>query len=244
MIKELEKIIKTAQAVNINITQSFYLWSVKEKVSLNFNISRNDLKFLMVLGVIKNNELTDLGEDLLNEIEKMCDSSLKVNEKLPKLNSQTAELVKRLAVHFLSNRLTDKEVERMSGYVKNNLQIPFYFMFFEMFPTSDSVKNGPWDKHFGTTWDNVTLRRITEGTIKKLNQIWKTKDFGIFLLGTHMFIEQSYNENSNKYFIKSIENYLKEYKHWYEIAEDSLSQGKLDHLLNNSNKSTSNTFIL
>jgi len=244
MIKELELIIKTANTIDINITQSVYLWSIKESVNLSgINISRDDLAFLVHLGLIENNKLTGIGEEFLNNVEYNYNSSLTVNGNLPKINSHTGEILKKLAVHFLDNRLTQQESNKMSSYVKNTLQIPFFYMFFEMFPTSDSKKNEAWDKHFGVTWDNVTLRKITNGSIKKLNQIWKAKDFGIFLLGTHMFIQESFNENSGKYFIKSIDNYFKEYQHWYDAAEESINKGKLDHLIKES-KNKTNTFIL
>lgn len=243
MIKELEKLVKTANAININISQAFYLWALKEGLSLKVDISRNDLSFLVNLDLVNGDRLSKTGEDFLNSIEFEHNSSLEINGNLPKLNSQTGEIVKRLAIHFLGNRLTEKEFSKLSAYVKNDLQVPFFFMFFEMFPTADSKKNEAWDKHFGATWDNVTLRKVTAGSIKKLNKIWKSKDFGIFLLGTHMFIQESFNENSGKYFIKSIENYFKEYQHWYDTAEEQLNQGKLDHIVKES-KTKTNTFIL
>jgi len=217
------KIIKLSKSIDINYAQSLYLLNLKFGLNENVLIANVDLLKLIELDLVNNNQLTTIGHNLLDIILSDKEEQEVIHNNLyPKLSLASGDIVKDLAKTFLKN-LDDKEYKRLSVYTKNPIQIPFLFIFLELFPTADKSKNKIWNEHFETDWDNITLRRISAGSIKKFQKIWKSKDIGLFLLGTYIFITSSRNENNNKFFIKSLENYFKEYDYWYNVAADKLN---------------------
>jgi hypothetical protein len=228
-MKELiEGVINVSKSSKLTCNQALFLIACNNNI-FNIDIPSEELLELIQRGYIKNNSLTELGINVLTKkINKTKENEKILNNLYPILTEDTGEITKRLAKHFLGNRLTAEEFSKISDYTSNQIMIPFIFIFLEMFPTANKTKNVAWNKHFDTTWDNVTLRRISNGTVRSLEKIWKKKDIGLFLLGTYLFIKGSYNESSGKYFIKNIENYLEEHDHWYNEANDLLISGNLE----------------
>ena len=141
----------------------------------------------------------------------------------------------------MGDRLTGKEFEKLLSYNKNHIAIPYLFMFLEMFPTTDDKRNAAWNRNFQVQWDGVTLRRCTVGTARKFQAIWKSHDIGLFLMGTYLFIIGSYDKKQDRFFVKSIDNYLKEWKTWYNEAKDRVEDGRLDKFTKGNR---SNTFVI
>jgi hypothetical protein len=243
----LNNVIKLSKSIEINYNQSLYLWSIKFDLNESVVISNTDMLKLVELGLVEFNKLTSVGHELLDiiikdDVEQTNDVDI-TKALYPKLNRLSGEAVKELANNFLKNKLNKQEVSRILAYTKNIYQVPFIYIFLEMFPTSDADKNKDWNEHFDTEWDNVTLRKISRGTVKKFQAIWKSKDIGVFLVGTYLFIMSSRNDKTNKFFIKSIENYLKEYEHWYYLALDKLEKSeriKASDKIREINKSNTN----
>jgi len=246
MQTSINKIISLASSIEISYLQSLYLWSLRYDPYTSVIIDKISLVKLTELDLVKSNKLTQLGNNLLDKIENSNPNTTEekssiVDNKLPKLSKDSGEIVKELAGIFLKNKLNSKEIERIQAYTKNDFQVPFLFLFLELFPTSENSKNKDWNEHFQFEWDNVTLRRLTRGTVNKFQSIWKTKDIGIFLFGTYLFIRESRNDSNGKYFIKNIENYFKEYDFWYNTAEDRLTKEVIkDQKINKDNYSNTN----
>lgn len=242
----LNNVIKLSKAIDINYNQSLYLWSIKFDLVETINISNTDILKLVELNLIEFNKLTSIGHELLDLMlkEETVVENTEVKKALyPKLTPMSGLAVKELANSFLKNKLNKQEVSRISTYTKNIYQVPFLYIFLELFPTSDASKNKDWNQHFDTEWDNVTLRKISRGTVKKFQSIWKSKDIGVFLVGTYLFIMSSRNDKTNKFFIKSIENYLNEYEHWYYLALEKLENSeriKASDKVREINKSNTN----
>jgi len=248
MKSEIEKIIDVSKNLRITCNQSLFLIAVKNGI-YTVDLPGEEVLDLVKKGYMKGNRITPVAferlESALSDVKQKEVERIRVNSRYPNLTKETGEIAKVLGKHFFGT-LSGKEQERLSAYVKNPIAIPFLHIFMQMFPSSDAKKNQSWNKHFETTWDNVTLRRLTKGTARKFQQIWKTKDIGLFLLGTYLFIQQSFNEDANKYFIKNMENYMSEYEHWYNQAEEMLEAGELDRFTKrktNKNKSN-NTFVI
>jgi len=246
MKESIEKVINISRTLRITCNQSLFLLAVREGI-YTVDLPSDELLDLVQKGYMKGNQVSHTAvtalEDALKEVKKEQVKVAKANAEYPNLTADTGQIVKRLATHFLADRCTSKEISRLNSYTKNPYMIPYMFMFLQMFPTSDANKNKAWDKHFSTKWTNVTLRRMTAGTARKFKQIWKSKDIGLFLLGTYLFIQQSYNEESETYYIKNIENYLGEWETWYNEAEDMLGRGELSGLTKRKAKSTSTNTV-
>ena len=173
--------------------------------------------------------------------KKDADKLARRNALMPKLTQESANLVKNLVPLFMANRLTGEEVDRMLAHTNNYVALPYLYIFLEMFPTADSKRNRAWNSNFQVQWDGVTLRKCTSGTVRKFNAIWKSHDIGLFLMGTYLFVIGSYDQKQDRFFLKSIDNYLKEWKHWYNEAKNQVADGKLDQF---TKQNTSNTFVI
>jgi len=146
-----------------------------------------------------------------------------VNESI-KLTKASGNILKDIAGKLMDKSFFDTLPGTLQVYKEDKLSGILLHLFLSLFPTADAVKNAAWNTCFQTTWNNVTLRRISPGTVVKFKRIIKNKDIGLFIFGTYLFIVNSYNAGRNTYFVKNIDNYFKEYDHWYDIAKETLSK--------------------
>jgi hypothetical protein len=184
----------------------------------------NDILYFMKKGYLHNGKVTAEGWKLM-ELKEQVRNNV-INSTLPILTDETANITKRLAKHFLGDMFKGTDYKQYNEVCGNAIMAPFFFMFMNMFPSSNLDKNKHWNTHF-TVWTNVNLRRITGMTVKNFKKVYKTKDMGLFLLGTYMFIKESHNQEKNQYFVKNLENYWREYEYWYNRAEEMLNNGQL-----------------
>jgi hypothetical protein len=243
----LNYIDNICEETNLNATQILYLMFLKHEMKVGFvHIYPEDLLDLVSKDYIFQGRITDLACKVLEFKFKPVNIELIAkNTTLPRLTEPTSNIAKRLASHFLTDLFKGKEYKRYNEDCDNPIMAPFFFIFMNMFPSSNEEANKNWNKHFNTTWTNVNLRRVTTMTIKKFKQVWKTKDIGLFLLGTYLFIQGSHNQEKNVYFVKSLENYWKEYEYWYQMAEDLLDKGELkDFTKPQKKKEFNNQFII
>jgi hypothetical protein len=81
-------------------------------------------------------------------------------------------------------------------------------------------------KHFNNNFPyRVRLRLRSKGTAGLFKKAVKTKDMGVFLYATYLFVKSSVREN--KSYVKSVTNYLKEYDEWYIEAEQKKKRLKI-----------------
>tara|TARA_R110000765_G_scaffold161243_1_gene265623 strand:+ start:217 stop:960 length:744 start_codon:yes stop_codon:yes gene_type:complete len=247
MRETIERIVNIAEILEVSSNQSLFLLAHKYGMRAT-DISTKDLTELVNRGYIDGQTITELA---LSDIDLALAEEVKVVKKkkkrdttLPILTKETGQLVKLLSKRFLNTSLTAREFDRLLSYNKNHVAIPFMYIFLQMFPSADAKKNKVWNKVFKTTWTGVTLRRMTVGTSKKLKKIWETKDQGIFLLGTFLFIQQSYSSKGDAYFIKSIAHYLDEWENWYNDAEDRLLNGEFTEFTKVENVAHNNSYAV
>lgn len=231
----------------LTCNQSLFLFAMSENI-FTVDLPGEELLDLVHKKYIKSNHLTEMANmsliNVQNGFKKEEKLDLIKNSLYPNLTKQTGEIVKVLAKHLLEG-YSSKDQLRLSRYSSNIISLPFLHLFLMMFPTSDDNKNLKWKKHFGVNASKVTLRRITNGTARKFQQIWRTKDIGLFLLATYMFIKESYNEDDDKYYVKKIENYMSEWEYWYDIAQDKLDNGELERFYSKQKvKTSSNTTVI
>jgi len=239
--KTLSVIDNISKNGKINNTMSYFLFRLACNVKGTIDLEPEDYLVLMKKEYIKNGKITDLGLSLLND--KATSNSEVVNSTLPKLTEETGNIAKRLAKHFLADMFKGNEYKNYNEYCDNIIMAPFFFMFMNMFPSSNELKNVHWDKHF-SKWSNVNLRRVTGMTVRNFKKVYKTKDMGLFLLGTYMCIKESYNQEKDTYYVKSLENYWKEYDYWYKRAEEMLVAGQLEQFTKVKRDTNSNNIII
>lgn len=253
MIDEINKIIRIKKSFGISANQALFLVAVKNG-NYEIDLPAEEFTELCMSGYLKNNKLSG---ETIGKLEGLLSSEpAKDSIEVKALNAQrivitddSGQLITRLAKHFVGERLTKREWEKLEPYCKGNpLALPLIFMFFQMFPARDETgdRNKHWDKHFQTVWSNVTLRRVSQGIVNKLITIFKTKDAGLFLLGTYLSIKQSYNEEKDQYFVNNIENYMKNWKHWYDTADEMLESGELERqgIVTRKKSKSNNTTVI
>lgn len=220
----ITNLCETNKKTGLSCNQLLFLYGVNFNI-YDVDLPAEELLSLMQGGYFKKNRLTDKGLSLINNENPKPLFDFE-NSGYPKINSSSGGVIKELSGKFLKQGISEKEIININKYVDNPLMVPFIHLFLQLFPTANTEKNQVWNKHFGTEWDNVTLRKLSKGSVRKFKSVWKNKDIGLFLLGTYLFIKESFNQKSNQYFIKNIENYFKEYEHWYEMAEEFVNSNK------------------
>jgi hypothetical protein len=234
------KIISKNSGLNHTAALAILFWAATG----THQIEIKDEDFLSIIqrGYIKNGKISKEGLALFDDKSSKIKSK-NINSSLPILTLETGNIVKRLSIHFFGDMFKGSDYKQYNEKCDNAIMAPFFFMFMNMFPTSNASKNKHWDKHF-STWTNVNLRRITDMTVKNFKKVYKTKDIGLFLLGTYMFIKESHNQEKNQYFVKSLENYWREYDYWYGTAEAMLLNGELDTFTKPAKKVDTNNIIM
>ncbi len=232
-------LVRMKKELGIPLDQCVYLLSIEQGIQStipDLALKLNTNKF------INGNKLNDDVRSIIYNVPIKA-KSLVVRGSYPIITKQTGDIVKRLAKTFLPNGLSSKDRDRVAAHSNNYIAAPFFHMFFGMFPTSGK-DNKDWDKHFKTDYTGVTLRIMSKGTVKKLEKVWKNKDFGLFLIGTYLFIKGCRSTESDKYYIKSIPHYLEEVEHWYGEAEDMLERGELNSLMEEKNRVRNSTIAI
>ena len=109
--------------------------------------------------------------------------------------------------------------------------LKLYLCFLYMFP--GVTNNEKWDRHFGVIYDNVTLRRKSMGSIKKLIKIFETKKYDnlTYLTGVYLFIEEGISLQRKKAYVRKMETFFREDKDWYGAAEEYLQENTIGDLL-------------
>lgn len=233
LLEKLNWIEEISSKNSLCFSQVWYLLALKNNKKLPFDIYDEDLLELVKIGFVSGNKITKSGIQFLDTKVTVKQSNT-VNSTLPRLTSDTTQIVKRLAIHFLADMFKGNDFKKYNEHCDNPIMAPFFFMFMNMFPSSNSDANKHWNRHFESQWTNVNLRRVTTMTTKKFKQIWKSKDIGLFLLGTYFFIKGSHNQEKNVYFVKSLENFWKESDYWYDVASDMLVKGELANFTKNN----------
>lgn len=149
--------------------------------------------------------------EVSKEIPKKLCRLLCVNDKLTgKLKLPgTEDTVEHTAKHYLGG-------EGLIAY--------HYLIFLFLFPVAGEY-NKRWEKHFtGYEYTGARLRVRSKGTASKFKKIVKTKDMGVFLYGTYLFIKSCIKDNRT--FVKTITNYAAEYQEWYDEALEKVQATK------------------
>jgi len=233
MKESIDKILHVSQSMQISCNQGLFLLAVKEGI-YSVDLPAEELMDLVKRGYMKSNRVTQDTLDILNKIVGESVNADKekrlADANYPKLTRDSGAIIKAIAKHLYSDKEFEKEKSKLANYINNPIALPFLHLFLSMFPTSNEEKNKKWKKHFGENGSGVTLRKLSAGTIRKFNAVWKKKDIGIFLLGTYLFICESYSEKQDVYYVKSLENYFSEWEHWYQEAEDKIAQREYEHI--------------
>jgi hypothetical protein len=209
----------------IDTSQALYLIYTYNKIE--YPIEALKLLELSKLKYIVNNKI---GKTLITEDDVVMSLSGTIK---PIYNSViSAEIPKKLCRLLCEKdskgklRLpgTEDSIEHTAkNYLNNEGLIAYqYIIFLFMFPTYGEG-NKRWERHFtGKEYEGARLRVRSGSSAVTFKRIVKTRDMGIFLYGTYLFIKSCIREN--KTYVKTIRNYLREYKDWYDMAKEVIDK--------------------
>lgn len=224
----LNNIYAALEQGTIDKEQALYLIYTYNK--LDYPIEAESLLELTALKYIKSGVI---GKELLIEenIHKTLSGTIKAIYTTDLSKQITLKLCSLLcnpgptpgSVYLPDNELTVHNTAEK--YLKKEGLIAYHFIIFlHLFPTIKE-KNRKWEAHFtGFPYKGVRLRIRSERNGKAFIQVAKTRDMGIFLYGTYLFIQSCIRDN--KTYIKTITHYFEEYEDWYEEAESVIKKAK------------------
>lgn len=205
----------------IDESQALYIMFAYQKLPMD--ISPESLLALTKLKYIVGGKV---GRILLSQESSIIDvvaGTIKPNY----INDISAEIPKKLVrmlgvkdpesggLHFPGSEDTINDTARK--YLGNEGLIAYHYMIFlYLFPIKGK-SNRKWERHFTSfEYNGPRLRLRSAASGRKFKNMAKKYDMGAFLYGTYLFIKSGCKEN--KTFIKSVNNYLKEFQEWYDEA--------------------------
>ena len=244
MKETVKEILRISDLLDISISDAIFVTSLIYGTTA-VPIEKENLINLIDKGIVVGNSVDRSIIEALNEVKKPRKA---VAIFMPILCSESADITIRLLDAVCPDGVPEDDFMKYKGFTKNEALIPFIHVFFSLFPSNNRKKNLAWENHFKVVWKGNTRRVVTGNVIKKLEKIFRSKDAGIVLYALYTHITESYSESNGSgtgnYYMKNINNYLKESGSWYDMVSDQLKEGKLDHLLTTKNKVKSNMFIL
>jgi hypothetical protein len=242
MKEAVKEILRVAELLDISLSDALFVTSLIYGTTA-VPIDKERLIVLIDKGIVVGNQVDRDIIEALNEVKKPRKA---VAIFMPILCSGSADITLKLIDAMCPNGVPEEDFLKYSSFTKNEALIPFLHVFFSLFPSNNPKRNVAWDAHFGIPWKGNTRRVVTGNVIKKLEKVFKSKDAGMVLYALYTHIKESYSENNGvgNYYMKNINNYLKESDSWYDMVGEQLKEGKLDHMLSGKSKSKSNMFIL
>lgn len=231
----LNNIYDALEADLIDEEQALYLIYTHNKI--DYPIDGQKLLKLTKLKYITSNRLgrkllveDDVKADLKGTIKARYDTKIsgEVAAKLMRLLAEKDPETGKMKLPGTDDTVKHTAKAYLSG---EELIAYHYIIFLFMFPTYGDV-NKRWEKHFtGQEYKGARLRVRSKSTATAFKKIAKSKDMGVFLYGTYLFIQSCIREN--KTYIKTIKNYMREYREWYDMAEEAIKKAKsIDNLFN------------
>jgi len=225
-MKETLKLIgKLSKEFKISTNKSVYLLHVHSNLKPGNLIDSDEMLYLVQEDLVGVKGVSDRVKAIISHVPKS-----RVPTKSVKFNDETFEIVEKLAKAVTPSGITPEEYEKYKRHNAREDLIPYMHIMLKMFPTTDIKKNQEWITHFKTPWEGVTLRKLTKGFVRKFTDFANKYDMGLLLYGVYKSIEQSYSKKGGRYYIKSMDNFIKEWENWYEVAHEEYIHGNLDEL--------------
>ncbi len=144
----------------------------------------------------------------------------------PNVTDETAKLVTNLETIFVPEyEKTEISIKTFADeWFKGDIEMTRHFIIFKyLFPKENKIgDNSLWNIHFKFAYEGVSRWSNSTAVARKFQQIYITKDIGLFLSGTYYFIRDSIDPYTGECFSTKPNKFLDAYKSWYEVAENKL----------------------
>jgi hypothetical protein len=241
-IYELRDIIKEH---GLTLEQAIYLLASLHDI--DWELTGADALSLISKGLIKDNKVN---QTVLFRTRPAIQGTLDFNsESVPKGDEETLRLAHNLEAKFVpSAHLTEDYRKKIADeFFKGDKSVARYFIIFRhLFPVRDLKANSTWNKHFGFSYNGISLWDSHVRVAKKFHEIYRKKDIGLFLSGAYHCVRDSIDLDSERCFMTKPYKFLLAFEPWYETARERMDEAKTKqaHLAaviesNNTNKTQS-----
>lgn len=219
-IFELKDVMKEHQ---LTLDQATYLLASIHNI--DWELSGADALSLVNKGLIKDNKVN---QTILFRTRPPIQGVLDVNvESKPHGTEETLRMAHNLEIKLVPGiHLTNEYRKRIADeFFKGDLTIAKYFIIFRhMFPVRDIKANILWNKHFGFSYNSITLWDSHIRVAKKFHEIYRKKDIGFFLAGAYYCVSDSLDAEHEKCYMTKPYKFLLAFEPWYETAIERLEE--------------------
>jgi len=225
----LENLQKALNQKIINAEQAMYLIYLNS--GLDYPIKKLSLTKLVALKYVHNNKVD---KQLFSEISNRSGMSgtIKAIYKYPLSQEVVIHLTKLLCVTVPGTKKIqfpneDDSLENTANkfLAKEGLIAHHFIIFLFLFPIKAKT-NRKWERHFfgSRIYKGARIRVRSKATGTLFRKAVKTRDMGVFLYGTYLYMQSCIQED--KAYVKTIKNYMAEFEDWYDEAEDLIKNAK------------------
>lgn len=221
-IYELKDIMKEHA---LTIDQAIYL--LASISGIDWELTGADALSLVSKGLIRDNKIN---QTLLFRTRPPIQGVLDLNfETKPRSTDETLRIAHNLETKLVpAMHLTNEFRKSVADeYFKGDISVARYFIIFRhLFPVRDLKANTNWNKHFGFSYNGITLWDSHIRVAKKFHEIYRKKDMGLFLSGTYYCVKDSLDLDNERCFMTKPYKFLLAFEPWYEHAKEVLEERK------------------
>lgn len=219
-IFELRDVMKEHQ---LTLDQAVYLLASLH--SIDWELSGADALSLVNKGLIRDNKVN---QTILFRTRPPIQGVLDFNtESKPRGTEETLRMAHNLETKLVpAIHLADAYRKTTADeFFKGDLTVAKYFIIFRhMFPVRDIKANVLWNRHFGFSYNGITLWDSHIRVSKKFHEIYRKKDIGLFLSGAYYCVSDSLDAEHEKCFMTKPYKFLLAFEPWYETAKERLEE--------------------
>jgi hypothetical protein len=225
-IYELKDVIKEHA---LTLDQAIYLLATIENI--DWELTGADALALVSKGLIRDNQVN---QTLLFRTRPPVQGVLDLNtESIPRGTDETLKLAHNLETKLVPSHHLTSEYRKVVAdeYFKGDLSIARYFIIFRhLFPVRDIKSNANWNKHFGISYQGISLWDSHVRVAKRFWELYRKKDIGLVLAGLYYYVADSVDLESEKCYVTKPYKYLLAYEPWYETAKERLDAKKREQI--------------
>jgi hypothetical protein len=222
-IYELRDIMKEHA---LSLDQAIYLLASLHDI--DWELTGADALSLISKGLIKDNKVN---QTVLFRTRPALQGTLDMNfETKPKGDDETLRIAHNLEIKLVpSGHLTDDYRKKIADeFFKGDKSVARYFIIFRhLFPVRDMKANANWNKHFGFSYNGISLWDSHVRVAKKFHEIYRKKDIGLFLSGAYYCVRDSIDLEQERCFMTKPYKFLLAFEPWYETAREKLDESKV-----------------
>jgi len=210
---------------SITLEQAFYC--LCQVHNIEYEIGAADVLPLYQKGLFKNNKINTKVLFRSREEPKQAQLELSFDSTPAKSSEENLKLAQKIEAKLVADDyLEDSHREEVAQkYFKGDKTAARYFIIFRsLFPVRDKRANVKWNRHFGFTYDGMTLWDSHVRVAKKFHEFYRKKDIGLFIAGAYLYATDTTDLENEKCWMTKPYKFMNNYEQWYDLAEETAKQ--------------------